>query len=184
MKDYRNSNQKALDDAMDEKFGSFTNMTVPTHTHNHVDAPPVVMGDLGYDSRGLRFPFPGGVLSIVADPGGGPGGNPQAFDINPPTAFDIDLTIGNVNPFSSITAQGRDILLAVFGLTDQSDFEMTEDHVRFGSTSAGWYAHLPVDDFASLPASPLLGDIAYASTDGGLTGNLYVCQSPGVWTLK
>lgn len=165
---------------MDDKFQSFTNMTVPSHTHNHVDAPPVVMGDLVYDSRGLNFPMGPGRVSIVSDSGNDSG----TFSITPPAGYPTDLVVGLGTIFNNITVQGADILLAVFGNTDQSDFEISQDHVRFGSTSAGWYMHLHVDDFSSLPASPDLGDIAFASTDGGLTGNLYVCQAPGIWTLK
>lgn len=177
-----------MKNSMDEKFGSFTNMTVPTHTHNHVDAPAVVMGDLSLDNRGLIFPSFDGryVINIL----NGIGGQSQ-FYISPP----VDK---NGNPLGSLSLNGPNgevyKVITFSSLTDTniSTGSMTGNQTNWlfqpGKTTVvsntNWFLRLPVDSFSGLPASPVLGDIAYASADAGLTGNLYVCQSPGVWTLK
>lgn len=50
-----------------ENLMSFSNLTIPPHKHNRVDAPAVTMGDLAFDNRGLIFPFSTGKVSIISD---------------------------------------------------------------------------------------------------------------------
>lgn len=176
--------QQLIDRSVEEKLRSFSNLAVPVHRHNHVDSPGVVMGDLLLDNRGLVFPsFKGNYVMNVNN---GPGGQ-SIFYVSPP----MD---GSGNPLGDFALNGPDgEVYKVITLSSLTDTNISVGSMAnntnwlFGSSSTAvissgfpWRLTLPVN--LTLPASPGLGQICFYSSDGGLTGNLMVCEATGTWT--
>lgn len=184
-----------------QQGGTTGAFTIPLHIHSGSggDAPKVIMGDLSYDARGFNFPIAYGNISFQVT-----SSNPSTGTINDVTVIPPFDTFGNIldtnfyfgqapNYFNKMGINVRDRFEVLVGY----DFSVAptytvytelDDHIDINSTApingTGWYMRLPVNDFSNMPPTPVLGDVCYASADGGLTGNLYVCESPGVWTPK
>lgn len=178
--------------------GTAGGFSVQRHQHNGSDMIKVIMGDLAYDIRGLNFPVTNGSISFQVTPQGSNNLSIIAPQSTPGNLLDTNLYIGQApNFFNNIQFTARTNFEIAIGNSFpihpvNTFYEFNEDNITVNSTAplygTGWYARLPVNDSSdpttTLPLTPQLGDVCYGSPDGGLTGFLYVCESPGVWQQK
>lgn len=148
-----------------QQGGTQGGFTVPRHQHNGSDALKVQMGDIAPDVRGLNFLREKGFININSD-----GKDTLRLSVNNTNSVDIMSMSPNQVSWSILNTN-----------SDIGTIQFNSSNWKVSSTLP-WYFKLPVD--LTLPTAPTLGSICYYSSDGGLTGNLYVCESPGVWTVK
>ena len=196
--DIENIVQQYLDK---NQFSTRSAFQAPLHRHNGSDSPRIAMGDLQLDSRGLIFPTIQGnaVIDVYNDTLTGNG----FLQIRPQTGstFIHRLLIGefgsvgiyagadgytlNCNGGGTLADTPRSGVRGEVTYSEVYTYNTAIDYSRvlFAKDAMGvirsgsfWYMRFP--DCASLPPSPVLGDVCYYNN------HLQVCESAGVWTAK
>lgn len=181
-----------------QQGGTSGGFHVPRHQHNGSDMIKVLMGDLGYDMRGLNFPVTDGSISFQVSPQNSDNLSLLAPQSTPANLLNANLYVGtSPNFFNNIQFNARTNFQITVGNQlpihpVNTFYNFNEDNIDINSTAplygSGWYMTLPINDSSNppvtLPPSPVLGQICYGSPDSGTTGFLYVCESVGTWTQK
>ena len=150
--------------------GTVGGFTVPKHQHNGSDSLKVLMGDLQSDIRGLQFSTLNGIINI----------NSQILN-----STQSLLTIDNQDKSGNdnqITLSPTTTSFRIRNtLNNNANYIFADDSIQITSALPWWF-HYPVN--LALPPTPVIGDTCFYSSDGGITGQLQVCESAGVWTAK
>lgn len=112
--------------------GTAGGFTVPRHGHNGSDMIKVIMGDLGYDSRGLIFPLADGIVHTLIV-----GGD----------------TLQTSSPTGATYKQRRTVFDANYLAQTTESPVMTD----IFTDNPSWFLRLPNDSI--LPLAPQVGDI-------------------------
>jgi len=194
--------EKIVQDYLDRnQFSTKSAFQAPLHRHNGSDSPKITMADLTLDARGLIFPTNNGnaVIDVFNDNITGYGYlqiKPQTGDINIHRftigEFDsVGIYAGNLGftlncngggtlgdvPRSGVRGESTYTeVYAYTSLTDYSQVIFAPD--AMGATRSGSYWYFHFAECASLPPSPVLGDVCYYNN------HLQVCESAGSWTQK